>query len=96
ARTLANEVAPFNVTVNNIMPGYTRTDRVEQLARSTSEKSGGSTADAFAKWEREIPMRRLGEPREFAALAAFLASERASYITGASIAVDGGWIRSIL
>ncbi|MFL5487242.1 MAG: SDR family oxidoreductase [Gemmatimonadaceae bacterium] len=96
ARTLANEVAPFNVTVNNIMPGYTRTDRVEQLARSTTEKSGGSMADAFAKWEREIPMGRLGEPREFAALAAFLASERASYITGASIAVDGGWIRTIL
>jgi 3-oxoacyl-[acyl-carrier protein] reductase len=96
ARTLASEAAPFNVTVNNLMPGYTRTDRVEQLARSAGEKSGGSAKDAFAKWEREIPMGRLGEPREFAALAAFLASERASYITGSSIAVDGGWIRSIL
>ena len=96
ARTLANEAAPFNVTVNNLMPGYTRTDRVEQLARAASEKSGASAKDAFAKWEREIPMGRLGEPREFAALAAFLASERASYITGSSIAVDGGWIRSIL
>jgi 3-oxoacyl-[acyl-carrier protein] reductase len=96
ARTLANEVAPFNITVNNIMPGYTRTDRVEQLARATSEKSGSSVADAFAKWEREIPMGRLGEPREFAALAAFLASERASYITGSSIAVDGGWIKNLL
>jgi 3-oxoacyl-[acyl-carrier protein] reductase len=96
ARTLANEVAPFNVTVNNLMPGYTRTDRVEQLARAAGERSGGSAKDAFAKWEREIPMGRLGEPREFAALAAFLASERASYITGSSIAVDGGWIRSLL
>ncbi|HXQ76699.1 MAG TPA: SDR family oxidoreductase [Gemmatimonadaceae bacterium] len=96
ARTLANEVARFNITVNNILPGYTRTDRVEHLARATSEKSGTSMADAFAKWEREIPMGRLGEPREFAALAAFLASERASYITGSSIAVDGGWIRSLL
>jgi 3-oxoacyl-[acyl-carrier protein] reductase len=96
ARTLANEVAPFGVTVNNLLPGYTRTDRVEQLARATSEKSGGSPKDAFAKWEREIPMGRLGEPRELAALAAFLASERASYITGSSIAVDGGWIRSLL
>jgi 3-oxoacyl-[acyl-carrier protein] reductase len=96
ARTLANEVAPFNVTVNNMLPGYTRTDRVEQLARATGEKTGASTADALAKWEREIPMGRLGEPREFAALAAFLASERASYITGSSIAVDGGWIRSLL
>ena len=96
ARTLANEVAPFNVTVNNLMPGYTRTDRVEQLARATGERSGTSAKDAFAKWEKEIPMGRLGEPREFAALAAFLASDRASYITGSSIAVDGGWIRSVL
>jgi 3-oxoacyl-[acyl-carrier protein] reductase len=96
ARTLANEVAPFNITVNNIMPGYTRTDRVEHLARATGERTGTSAADAFAKWEREIPMGRLGEPRELAALAAFLTSERASYITGSSIAVDGGWIRSLL
>ena len=96
ARTLANEVARYGITVNNLLPGYTRTERVEQLARAASEKSGGSVSDAFAKWEREIPIGRLGEPREFAALAAFLASERASYITGSSIAVDGGWIRSLL
>ncbi|HEV7836828.1 MAG TPA: SDR family oxidoreductase [Gemmatimonadaceae bacterium] len=96
ARTLANEVAPFNVTVNNLMPGYTRTDRVEQLAQAAAERSGASAKDTFAKWEKEIPMGRLGEPREFAALAAFLASERASYITGSSIAVDGGWIRALL
>jgi 3-oxoacyl-[acyl-carrier protein] reductase len=84
------------VTVNNLMPGYTRTDRVEQLARAAGERSGTSAKDAFANWEKEIPMGRLGEPREFAALAAFLASERASYITGSSIAVDGGWIRSLV
>ena len=96
ARTLANEVAPFNVTVNNLLPGYTRTDRVQELARAAGGKAGGSSTDIVAKWEKEIPMGRLGEPREFAALAAFLASERASYITGCSIAVDGGWIRSLL
>jgi 3-oxoacyl-[acyl-carrier protein] reductase len=96
ARTLANEVAPFGVTVNNLLPGYTRTDRVQELARATAGKAGASNTDPVAKWEREIPMGRLGEPREFAALAAFLASERASYITGSSIAVDGGWIRSLL
>ncbi|HJP60345.1 MAG TPA: SDR family oxidoreductase, partial [Gemmatimonadaceae bacterium] len=79
ARTLANEVAPFNITVNNIMPGYTRTDRVEELARANSQKTGASLKDVYARWEKEIPMGRLGEPREFAALAAFLASERASY-----------------
>jgi 3-oxoacyl-[acyl-carrier protein] reductase len=96
ARTLANEVAPFGVTVNNILPGYTRTERVEQLATAAAERESISAEDFVARWESEIPMRRLGETREFAALAAFLVSERASYITGTSIPVDGGWTRSLL
>lgn len=96
ARTLATEVAPFGVTVNNILPGYTRTERVEELAKSLAQRESDTTAaDVRARWEGEIPMRRLGEPREFAALAAFLASERAGYITGSSMAVDGGWIRAL-
>ncbi|GAA3979274.1 SDR family oxidoreductase [Hymenobacter antarcticus] len=96
ARTLATEVAPFGITVNNILPGYTRTERVVSLAEAAAAREGISAADATARWEAEIPMRRLGEPREFAALAAFLCSERASYITGTSVPVDGGWIRSLL
>jgi 3-oxoacyl-[acyl-carrier protein] reductase len=96
ARTLANEVAPFGITVNNLLPGYTKTDRVKELADAAEKKPEGSRDDVYSKWEREIPMGRLAEPREFAALAAFLASERASYITGSSIAADGGWIRSLL
>jgi 3-oxoacyl-[acyl-carrier protein] reductase len=96
ARTLANEVAADGVTVNNILPGYTRTERVEELAAATAAKEGLSQRDIVARFESQIPMRRLGEPAEFAALAAFLASERASYITGQSIAVDGGWIKSLL
>jgi 3-oxoacyl-[acyl-carrier protein] reductase len=96
ARTLANEVAAEGVTVNNILPGYTRTERLEELAQMMAEKQGISAAQFRGKWEKEIPMRRLGEPREFAALAAFLVSERASYITGTSIQVDGGWIKSLL
>lgn len=96
ARTLANEVATEGITVNNILPGYTRTERVEQLADATAAKEGLTRQDIVARFEREIPMRRLGEPKEFAALAAFLASERASYITGQSIAVDGGWIKGLL
>jgi 3-oxoacyl-[acyl-carrier protein] reductase len=93
---LANEVATYGITVNNILPGYTRTERVEELAKAAASREGISAADANAKWEAEIPMKRLGEPREFAALAAFLVSERASYITGTSIPVDGGWIRSLV
>jgi len=96
ARTLATEVAPFGITVNNILPGYTRTDRVEHLAQATAEREGISPDEAAARWTREIPMQRLGEPAEFAALAAFLCSARASYITGTSIPVDGGWIKGLL
>ena len=96
SRTLANEVAPSGITVNNILPGYTRTERVEQLSDATAKREGITRDAALAKWESEIPMGRLGEPREFAALAAFLASERASYVTAQSIAVDGGWIRGLI
>jgi 3-oxoacyl-[acyl-carrier protein] reductase len=96
ARTLANEVAQFGITVNNIMPGYTRTERVEELSRMMGEKEGITPQEFVARWEREIPMRRIGEPREFAAMAAFLVSERASYITGTSIPVDGGWIKALI
>lgn len=96
ARTLANEVAPFGVTVNNVMPGYTRTARVTDLADKNAKLKGTSPASEIALWETQIPMARLGEPREFAAMVAFLASDRASYTTGASIPVDGGWIRSLL
>lgn len=96
ARTLANEVAPFDVTVNNVLPGYTRTQRVEDLSRRNAELRGTTPEDQLAIFERQIPMGRLGEPREFAAMVAFLASERASYVTGTSVPVDGGWIRSLL
>ncbi len=96
ARTLANEVAADGITVNNILPGYTRTERVEELAEMMSKSEGISSEEFIARWEREIPMRRLGEPREFAALAAFLVSERAGYVTGTSVQIDGGWIRSLL
>jgi 3-oxoacyl-[acyl-carrier protein] reductase len=95
ARTLANEVAAAGITVNNILPGYTRTERLDELAEMMAEKQKISPDEFRSKWEQEIPMGRLGEPREFAALAAFLVSERASYITGTSIQVDGGWIRSL-
>ncbi len=96
ARTLANEVAAHGITVNNLMPGYTRTERVDELAGVIAKRDDITPEQAVARWEREIPAGRLGEPREFAALAAFLASERASYITGTSIPVDGGWIKALL
>jgi 3-oxoacyl-[acyl-carrier protein] reductase len=96
ARTLANEVASFGITVNNVMPGYTRTDRVDTLAARNAALRGTSADAELAVWESQIPVGRLGRPEEFAAMVAFLASERASYTTGASIPVDGGWIRALL
>lgn len=96
ARTLANEVAVDGITVNNLLPGYTRTERVIDLSGQVAARESVTVESVYARWESEIPMRRLGEPREFAALAAFLASDRASYITGQSIAVDGGWIKGML
>lgn len=95
ARTIANEAASFGVTVNNILPGYTRTERLVELAEAIADREGSAAEDAYARWISEIPMGRVGEPREFAALAAFLCSERASYITGQSVAVDGGWIKGL-
>ncbi len=96
ARTLANEVAALGITVNNVMPGYTRTQRVVDLAERNASLRGTTPDVERGVWEGQIPMARLGEPAEFAATVAFLASERASYTTGASIPVDGGWIRAIL
>ncbi|MEO5858980.1 MAG: SDR family oxidoreductase [Pyrinomonadaceae bacterium] len=95
SKTLAAEVAEFGITVNTILPGYTATERVEELACHLANNEGLEASDIKRRWEAEIPLGRLAEPREFAAMAAFLVSERASYITGSSIAVDGGWIRSL-
>lgn len=96
ARTLANEYAADGITVNNVCPGYTRTARLDGLASAISARTGTKPEEVFTGWEREIPARRLGTAQEFAAVVAFLASERASYVTGASIAVDGGLVRSLL
>lgn len=83
-KSLSNEVAPFGITVNNLLPGYTQTNRLEQLVQKNPKVN---------EVKETIPMKRFGTPEEFAAAAAFLVSTRASYITGQSLAVDGGWIK---
>jgi len=96
AKTLSTELAPYNITVNSVCPGYTMTDRVQNLAKTAAEKMQTTPEEVIRKWEKEIPMGRLGTPEEFAGLVTFLASERASYITGAAIQIDGGWYRGIM
>ncbi len=95
ARTLANETAPYGVTVNNVLPGYTRTARVENLAKQLAASRGVTAEDIIENIAASIPMGRMAQPAEFASAVTFLASERASYITGTSLAVDGGWIRAL-
>src|ERR1700686_4858459 len=96
ARTLANEYGPQGITVNNVCPGYTKTDRLSELSDAISARTGAKPEEVVAGWERQIPAGRLGKPEEFAAVVAFLASERASYVNGVSLAVDGGIVRSLL
>jgi 3-oxoacyl-[acyl-carrier protein] reductase len=83
-KSLSNEVAEYGITVNNLLPGYTSTDRLAHLMEKNPKVN---------EVKETIPMKRFGSPIEFAAAAAFLISERASYITGQSLAVDGGWIK---
>jgi 3-oxoacyl-[acyl-carrier protein] reductase len=96
AATLAREVATDGITVNTVLPGYTATERVIELNKADAERQGVDPAEIQARLEASIPMGRLAEPEEFAALAVFLASERAGYITGGAFAVDGGWLRGLL
>ena len=96
AKSLADEVAPEGITVNAVCPGYIRTDRVESLMAQRATQTGKSPAEILGAFVGDIPLGRIGEPEEFAAAVAFLASERASYITGVALQVDGGFIRSIV
>jgi 3-oxoacyl-[acyl-carrier protein] reductase len=96
AKTVSTEVAADNITVNNVAPGYTLTERQEELATARAKATGKPKEEMISLWAAQVPMRRLASPEEIAAAVAFLASERASYITGVTLQVDGGWVRSLL
>ena len=90
SKTLATELAPFGITVNNILPGATSTDRLKQIIEGKAEKQNESTDEVSKEMLAEIPMKRFATPEEIAFAASFLASEFASYITGINMPVDGG------
>ena len=96
AKTLARQVAAEGITVNNVCPGYTLTDRVLDIANTRAEANDTSVDAVLEEMASSVPAGRLGEPKELAALIAFLASERASYITGTTIQCDGGYVQSLL
>jgi 3-oxoacyl-[acyl-carrier protein] reductase len=96
SKTLASELAADGILVNAVAPGFTATDRVAELTEATARREGIPPDVVLRRTEERIPMKRMGTPDEFGAAVAFLASERASYITGVTLQVDGGFIRSLV
>lgn len=95
AKTMANELGQFGITVNNVLPGFTRTQRLDSLVQSIASKKSKKTDEVEKEMMEEVPARRFGEAAEVAAVAAFLTSPAAAYVNGASIPVDGGRTGSI-
>lgn len=95
SKTLSTELANKNITVNNVAPGYTLTHRLYELAVNRAKTLGKSHEEILTEMAKDVPMNRLGAPEEIAAVVVFLASRQASYITGTTIQVDGGSIKSI-
>jgi len=96
AKTLAAELAPDRILVNCVAPGYTRTDRVVELANQAAARERIEPAEVERRTMAQIPLGRMGQPDEFAAVVAFLASPAASYVSGVTIPVDGGWTRGLV
>ncbi len=96
AKSLSEELGPAGITVNTILPGYTRTERLTELAAHLASTSGASVEDIEAGWAEGNALRRIAEPEEFASAAVFLVSKRAAYITGVGFPVDGGWSKHVL
>ncbi len=95
AKSLSNEFGNKNITVNNVAPGYTLTHRLYELAVNRAKTSGKSHEEILVEMAKDVPMNRLAGPEEIAAMVAFLASQKASYITGTTISVDGGSTKAI-
>ena len=94
-KSLSQQVASDGITVNTVCPGYHLTERLKSLSSLIAKNEGVSVEDVYARWASSTAVKRIGDPREFAAVVAFLCSERASYLTGAVIQIDGGAYRAL-
>ncbi len=90
AKSISLELAKENILVNNVAPGFTRTERLQELAQDLAKRQETTTEAVFGEWERSVPMGRIGRPEEFGRVVAFFASGSASYVTGVTVQVDGG------
>jgi len=95
AKTLSNELGPEGILVNTVCPGYTRTGRLDEVAEARARAAGTSPAQVIEALGQSVPLRRIAEPEEIAAVVVFLCSERASFVTGTTLAVDGGATRGL-
>jgi 3-oxoacyl-[acyl-carrier protein] reductase len=94
SKTLSQELGQHNITVNTVCPGYTKTERLEDMARHRAAKTKTPIEKIYQQWAQSIPLKRLAEPEEIAQVVVYLASERASYVTGVALQVDGGRVTS--
>lgn len=95
SKTLSNEVGKYNITVNNVAPGYTLTERLSELAHNRAQNIGESYENILAQMASEVPLKRLAKPEEIASIIVYLASEKAGFITGTTLLIDGGVVKSI-
>lgn len=95
SKSMSNELAPQGILVNTVCPGWTMTKRVEDLAKAQADAEGKTSGEIVKSWESQIPLKRMAQPHEIASLVVFLASEKASYITGAVMQADGGVVKGL-